>query len=309
MTTSPATPHPDDLRLFLTVVRRGGFSAAATELGLSTAGVSKRVRLLEAQLGATLLHRTTRRIGLTPQGEQLCLRAQPLLDAMDDLVGQVSAVRAEPRGALRVCSSFGFGRRHVAPALAALARACPRLTVRFEVLDRLVDIAAEGYDLDIRVGDEIAPQWVAHRLAANHRVLCAAPDYLARREPPRSPAELAGHDCLVVRERDRPFGVWRLQHAQQGEREQTVRVTGPLSTNHGEIAVDWALQGHGIVLRSLWDVAAPLAEGRLVQLLPDWRQNAGIWAVHAGRADESARLRVAVDFLADWFARSAQLRM
>ncbi|MET3605331.1 DNA-binding transcriptional LysR family regulator [Sphaerotilus sulfidivorans] len=87
MTTSPATPHPDDLRLFLTVVRRGGFSAAAAELGLSTAGVSKRVRLLEAQLGATLLHRTTRRIGLTPQGEQLCLRAQPLLDAMDDLVG------------------------------------------------------------------------------------------------------------------------------------------------------------------------------------------------------------------------------
>ena len=95
-------------------------------------------------------------------------------------------------------------------------------------------------------------------------MLCAAPDYLTRREPPRSPAELAGHDCLVVRERDHPFGVWRLQHAQQGEREQTVRVTGPLSTNHGEIAVDWALQGHGIVLRSLWDVAAPLAEGRLV---------------------------------------------
>ncbi len=169
------------------------------------------------------------------------------------------------------------------------------------MFDRLVDVAAEGLDLDVRVGDEIAPHLIARHLADNCRVLCAAPAYLQRRGVPRSVDELAAHDCLVIKERDHPFGVWKLR---SGAQERSVKVTGPLSTNHGEMAVQWALDGHGVVLRSLWDVAAELAAGRLVQVLPDWQQSANIWAVYPTRLERSAKVRVCVEFLQAFFART-----
>lgn len=178
-----------------------------------------------------------------------------ILDDMDQLLQEVAVTRREPRGLLRVSCSFGFGRQVVAPMLSRLVERHPGLQVRLEVFDRLVDVAGEGFDLDVRVGDEIAPQLIARRLADNHRVLCAAPAYLARRGAPRTLAELPGHDCLVIKERDHPFGVWRLR---SGAQEQAVKVRGPLSANHGEMAVQWAVDGHGIVLRSLWDVATLL---------------------------------------------------
>ena len=258
-------PPTDDLRVFCTVVRKAGFAAAAQELGASPAYVSKRIRLLEQELGVPLLHRTTRRVVVTDQGERVFHWAQRILDDMDQLLQEVAVTRCEPRGLLRVSSSFGFGRNVVASALSRLVRQHPGLQVRLEVFDRLVDVAAEGFDLDVRVGDEIAPHLIARRLADNHRVLCAAPSYLARRGTPRTPAELPAHDCLVIKERDHPFGVWRLR---AGAQEQSLKVTGPLSANNGEMAVQWAVDGRGIVLRSLWDVGAHLQTGRLVQVLP-----------------------------------------
>ena len=221
-------PPTDDLRVFCTVVRKAGFAAAAQELGASPAYVSKRIRLLEQELGVPLLHRTTRRVVVTDQGERVFHWAQRILDDMDQLLQEVAVTRCEPRGLLRVSSSFGFGRNVVASALSRLVRQHPGLQVRLEVFDRLVDVAAEGFDLDVRVGDEIAPHLIARRLADNHRVLCAAPSYLARRGTPRTPAELPAHDCLVIKERDHPFGVWRLR---AGAQEQSLKVTGPLSAS------------------------------------------------------------------------------
>ena len=174
----------------------------------------------------------------------------------------------------------------------------PGLQVRLEVFDRLVDVAGEGFDLDVRVGDEIAPHLMARRLADNHRVLCAAPAYLARRGTPRTLAELPGHDCLVIKERDHPFGVWRLR---QGAQEQAVKVRGPLSANNGEMVVQWAVDGRGIALRSMWDVAPLLQSGQLVQVLPEWRQEANIWAVYPTRLERSAKVRVCVEFLQEQF--------
>lgn len=130
---------------------------------------------------------------------------------------------------LRICSSFGFGRNLVGPAISQLIARYPQLSVRFE-----------GFDLDVRVGDEIAPHLLVRRLANNHRVLCAAPAYLARRGTPRTLGELSSHDCLVIKERDHPFGVWRF-------RDDVIKVTGPLSSNNGEIVVQWAIDGRGIV--------------------------------------------------------------
>ncbi len=283
-----------DLRVFVTVVRKGSFAQAAAELGMSAAYVSKRIGVLEEALGVRLFQRTTRRVVITEEGEQAFGRAQAILDSLDELVDEVSERRQEPRGRVRMCSSFGFGRNVVAPAIAKLVRAYPALHIRFEVFDRLVDPVAEGFDLDVRIGDEIAPQLIARRLMANHRILCAAPDYLARHGAPRSLPELSGHQCLVIKERDHPFGVWRLR-SRAGE--ETVKVSGALSTNHGEIALRWALDGAGIILRSRWHAQPHLDAGRLVQVLPDFTQEANVWAVYPRRLGNSAKVRVCVEFL------------
>ncbi|MBN8486710.1 MAG: LysR family transcriptional regulator [Burkholderiales bacterium] len=296
-----AMPLQDDLRVFTVVARRASFSAAAQELGASPAYVSKRIRVLEQALGTPLLSRTTRRVTVTEAGEAVYRHALEVLEAMDQLVQAAGSGRREPRGLLRVCSSLGFGRRVVAPALSALVERHPGLSVRFEVVDRLVDPAAEGFDLDVRIGDEIAPHLVAHRLLDNHRLLCAAPAYLARAGQPRTPQDLAQHDCLVIKERDHPFGVWRLLGP--GGAVASVKVTGPLSTNHGEVAVQWALEGRGVVLRSRWDVADELTAGRLQPVLPAWQQAASVWAVTPQRPTQSAKVRVAVQFLQQWLAR------
>jgi LysR family transcriptional activator of dmlA len=296
-------PTPDDLRVFITVVRKASFSQAADELGASAAYISKRIRILEEGLATRLFHRTTRSVVVTEEGERVYHWAQRILDDIDHLLQEVSVTRQVPRGALRISSSFGFGRNVVAPAISTLSSRYPLLNVRFEVFDHLVDIASEGIDLDVRVGDQIAPQLIARRLASNYRVVCAAPGYLARRGVPRTLGELAQHDCLVIKERDHPFGVWQLR---AGSEEQTVKVTGPLSTNHGEIAVQWAVDGRGIVLRSIWDVRALLQSGALVRVLPDYQQEANIWAVYPSRLSTSSKLRVCVEFLQAHFAQAGE---
>lgn len=288
------TPPVEDLRVYVAVTRRASFRAAALELGMSPAYVTKRIRLLEQVLATKLLHRTTRKVTVTEEGERVFVWAQRVLDDIDSLVEEVSAARRAPRGLLRVSSSFGFGRQIVAPVLARMASSHPTMAVRLELFDHLIDIAGEGFDLDVRVGDEIAPQFIATRLAPNHRVLCASPDYLKRRGTPRTLADLSTHDCVVIRERDHPFGVWRLN---AGDGVETVKVIGPMSTNNGEIAVQWALDGLGIVLRSIWQVGPLIRDGHLVQVLPDYRQEANVWAVYPTRLSNSAKVRVCVEFL------------
>ncbi|MGC1332609.1 LysR substrate-binding domain-containing protein, partial [Pseudomonas sp.] len=256
-------PLPEDLRVFLTVLRKGGFAAAAQELGFSPAYVSKRISILETTLGARLLHRSTRRIALTDDGERVRVWAARLLGDIDDFLGEMSEARQAPRGALHICSSFGFGRNHVAPAVCALSRAYPRLDIRLDVFDRVVDVVNEGFDLEIRVGDDLAGQHLGKQLVRNLRVLCATPEYLAARGTPQTLADLAEHDCLVIKERNNAFGVWSLSREGQAE---SVKVSGPLSSNNGEIVLQWALDGAGIILRSLWDVKPMLDQGRLVQV-------------------------------------------
>lgn len=293
-------PPLEDLRVFVLVARRSSFVAAATELNASPALVSKRVRLLEENLGVRLLHRTTRRVAITEDGERVYHWAQRILDAMQQMHEEVSALHQEPRGQLRMVSSFGFGRRYLAPAIAQLSARYPELDIRFDVHDRLVDLVGEGVDLDIRVGDEIAPELIARQLAPNHRILCAAPSYLAGHGEPRSLAELAGHACLLIKERDHPFGVWRLQGPQG---EESVKVTGSLSSNHGEMVHQWGIDGCGILLRSRWDVRDSLRSGRLVHILPDYRQPANVWAVYSAPLASSAKVRVTVEFLRSYFAQ------
>jgi LysR family transcriptional activator of dmlA len=291
-------PILSDLQVFVLVARRAGFAAAAEEMGVSPAFISKRIALLEKALNVCLLHRTTRRVTITEDGERIYEWALRILNDVDQMMDEVSAIRQEPQGTLRIVTSFGFGRRFVAPALSELAAQYPKLDLRLEVSDRLLDLASEGIDLDIRIGDDIAPNLIARKLAQNHRILCAAPEYLAKHGEPKNLNELSGRACLVIKERDHPFGLWRLQGPGG---EENVKVTGSLSSNHGEIVHQWCLDGLGIALRSFWDVKENIASGRLVHVLPEYAQPANIWAVYVSRLATSAKIRVTVEFLRNYF--------
>jgi LysR family transcriptional activator of dmlA len=293
-----AIPLPEDLRVFLMVIRKSSFAAAADELGLSPAYVSKRIQILESTLGTRLLHRTSRRIALTDDGERVQRWALRILDDFLQLHNELADAHATPSGHLHLCSSFGFGRNHVAPAISRLAEAYPGLEIRLDLFDRAVDIVNKGFDLEIRVGNDIPGQHIGRQLVSNRRVLCAAPEYLQQRGTPETLVELEQHDCLVIKERDNAFGVWNLQY---GAEVESVRVRGPLSSNNGEIVLQWAVDGRGVLLRSLWDVRPLLEQGRLVHVLPAYSQPANVWAVYPMRLAYSGKLRACVEFLEQHF--------
>jgi LysR family transcriptional activator of dmlA len=293
------TPLLEDLDLFCAVVRHRSFTATARALGVSNAYVSKRVAVLETTLAVRLLHRTTRTVALTEQGQVVHGWAQRILEDVQQLGEAVSAERQEPAGLLRICTSSGFGRNRVSPALSALALRYPALEIQLELLDRAVDLIAEEFHLDIRVGQADEPHLISRRIAANARVLCAAPAYLADNGTPRTLAELAAHRCIVIRERHGDFGRWVLR----GPRgEESVKVSGPLSASNGEVVHQWALDGHGIILRSLWDVGPALARGDLVRVLPDYEQPADVYAVYPSRLAASAKVRVCTEFIEGYLA-------
>jgi LysR family transcriptional activator of dmlA len=286
--------HLDDLRLFCLAARRASFAATAKELGTSPAFVSKRIAILEKALGVSLFHRASRRVTVTDDGEAVFRAAQQILEGVGRMAETVASGKAEPRGVLRISSGFRLGRRHIAPALSLLARRYPALDIWLEVLDRQVDLIAEDIDLDLRVGEVHEPHLVAHRIAPAWRILCAAPSYLERMGHPKTLADLAQHECLLLRERDLPFGVWRLNGPDGLE---TVKVSGTLASNNADIVRVWALDGHGILFASDWDVAANLASGELVRVLPAYSHAADVWGVTPLRSSQSAKVRVCVAFL------------
>lgn len=291
------TPQLDDLRLFCLVAQKASFAATALELGLSKAVVSKRIGMLEEVLQVRLLHRTTRRVSVTDHGELVRQWAQRILEDVAQMGEAVAQTRLQPQGLLRICSSSGFGRNRLGPALSQLARQYPELKVQLELLDRPVDLLGEGFDLDVRVGVVHEPDLIAHRIASNIRVLCAAPSYLAQHGTPSTLAQLREHQCIVIRERYQDGRRWKLQGPQGSE---TVKVDGSLSANNGEIVHQWALDGHGIILRSLWDVETNLEKGSLVRILPTYQQQADVWAVTTSRLSNSAKVRICVQFLQQW---------
>ena len=283
------------------VGRREGFAAVAEELGVSPAFISKRVALLEQTLNVVLLHRTTRRVTITEEGERIYEWAQRILQDVDQMMDELSDARQVPRGMLRIISSFGFGRRVVAPALSALAKEYPQLELRFDVEDRLVDMVNEGIDLDIRIGYDIAPNLIARKLATNYRILCASPEFLTQHGTPKQLNDLATLPCLVIKERDHPFGIWQMRNK---EGAHSIKVTGPLSSNHGEVVHQWCLDGQGIALRSWWDVCDNIASGNLIHILPEYYQPANIWAVYVSRLATSAKIRITVEYLRRYFTEN-----
>ncbi|HSN92819.1 MAG TPA: LysR family transcriptional regulator [Anaeromyxobacteraceae bacterium] len=290
--------------LFQLVAGKGSLSAAARELGISTSAVSKRLARLEQRLGVRLLHRTTRRLKLTDEGELYLQGASRILAEIGELERSVGSRRVTPRGLIRVNATFGFGRRHVAPALLEYARLYPEVQVQLDLSDRPLNLVEEGYDIGIRVGAPGDTALVARKLAPNHRVVCGAPSYLRARGTPRAPRELAAHDCLILRQDGADYALWRFT---SGGVTETVRVRGTLASNDGEVVRDWAVSGHGLILRSWWDVADEVARGRLVTVLDGYRTpEANVHAVYPVPRNLPAKVRLLVDFLAEFLAARAQ---
>jgi LysR family transcriptional activator of dmlA len=282
------------LRVFCTVVRRSSFVATAAQLGLSPAYVSKLVAELEKSLGVKLLHRTTRRVHISEDGEIVYTWAQRMLEAASGLEQELSGAHGRPVGPLRITTSLRMGRNHVSPILGLMQDAYPGLEPWLELVDRRVDVLEEGIDIDIRMGEVTEPHLLAHQVVSNVRVLCAAPRYLAKRGHPRSLADLAAHDCLLYRERHQSFGLWRMNGP---EGVESVKITGPIGSNHSDIVLNWGLEGRGIMLLAAWDIAERLRDGSLVRVLPAYHQPADVWAVTAQRPSTSAKLRQCLDFL------------
>jgi DNA-binding transcriptional LysR family regulator len=290
--------------LFQLVATRGSLSAAARELGVSTSAVSKRLARLEHHLGVRLLHRTTRRLSLTDEGELYLQGATRLLAEIGDLEQRVAKRRVTPQGLLRVNASLGFGRRHVAPALLAFARRYPEVQVQLDLSDRQLPLVEEGYDVGIRVGAPEDGSLVARRLVGNHRVVCGAPSYLRARGAPRVPRDLARHDCLVLRQDGADYALWRFA---TGGHAETIRVNGTLASNDGEVVKAWALAGHGLMLRSWWDVAHEVARGQLLTVLDGYRTpEANIYAVYPIPRNLPAKVRLLVEFLGEFLRARAE---
>lgn len=298
-----------DLELVLAVRRHGTLAQAAQALHVAPPVISKRLAALESRLGLRLFQRTTRRVSPTAEGETLCDRAVGLLQAFESLESELREHHREPTGPIRLAATFGFGRRWLGPVLAAFQAHHPKVTVQLQLTEQLPDLAVEGFDAAVwlwALPGERSVEWMAKRLAPNQRVLVASPAYLARRGMPDRLEALAAHDCLVVRENGAGPGErydhWRLWSARD-QHTHHVAVQGPLSSNSGEMVRDWCLNGHGIMLRSLWDVAPQLASGELIQVLPDCTMpDADIHWLAPYRAQVPRRIRLLMDFVSQQFA-------
>ncbi|MFM0286764.1 LysR family transcriptional regulator [Paraburkholderia megapolitana] len=285
-----------DVALFTRAALLANVSAAGREFGLSAAVASARIAQLERLLGARLLHRTTRRISLTQDGEVFMVQARTLLDAADAARASVGQAQAEPQGRLRVAMSSSFGRQHVSPVIPEFLRRHPGVSVDLRITDQLVDLVDAGIDVAIRLGALKDSSLVARRLAENRRVICCSPAYLAERGTPHHPSDLTEHECIVLsNQRDWGF-VTPAGHL-------NVRVSGRLDVDNGEVIRDALLAGFGIALKSTWDVAPYLRSGELVAVLDSYplAETVAIWAVYPSRAFVPPKTVAFIDFIAAHF--------
>ena len=289
------------MQFFVLVARHGSLAAAARALDLTPPAATKRLAALEARLGVRLLNRSTRSLSLTSEGETYLQHATRILADVKDMEDAVSQGRATPKGLLRVNATLGFGRTTIAPLVSRFSARYPDVEVQMEVTDKPVDLVESGFDLAIRFGALPDKRLNARRIMSNRRFLCASPGYLERHGTPASLADLADHRCIIHRQNDDAYGIWRFQHQ---EHTEVVKVHGNLSSNDGDIVLGWALDGHGILIRSEWDLARYLDSGRLRIVLPGFTlPSADLFVYYPSQRNQTVRARAFIDFLAEHFKR------
>ncbi|BEP93942.1 LysR family transcriptional regulator [Acidovorax sp. sif1233] len=293
---------------FVSVATRGSLTAAAKAEGVAPAIMGRRLDALEEHLGVKLLVRTTRRISLTHEGSAFLEDCQRLLSDVANAEASVSEGGVKATGHLRITAPAGFGRRHVAPLVPRFRSAHPDVTISLNLSDRVVDLAGEGFDCAVRVGDLPDSSLVSVRIADNRRLCVATPEYLARRGTPRAPAELVQHDCLTLSSDASQTRGWafRVPLADGATEVMHLKPGGPLDCSDGQVLHDWCLGGWGIAWRSTWEVEAEIAAGRLVAVLEDFAAPPnGIYVVFPQRKHLPLRVRLWIDFLKHQYAQPA----
>jgi DNA-binding transcriptional LysR family regulator len=291
----------ENAKVFAAVVEAGGFTAAAERLGLSRAAASKHVQQLEERLGARLLERTTRRVNVTEAGRAFYQQCRRILADLEDAERAASELHNEPRGELRVIAPTNFGLAELGTAVADLIVAYPRLHINLTFNDRVTDPIEGGYDVAISVGRPrgTSSSLVVRKLNTSRRILCASPDYLARRGVPKRPEDLGSHDCLSYSYLEQP-DEWHLI-GRDGER--VVKVSGPIVTSHRQVLRTAAVRGLGIAYGPVIFFHEDMVAGRVVQVLPQFRlPEATIYAVYAAGRQLSAKVKAFNDFMARYFA-------
>lgn len=297
------TDIASELEFFILLARLGSLSAAARELDLTPPAATKRLALMEKRLGVRLVNRSTRSISLTSEGETYLSHAVKILADVRHMEDAVSRSGATPRGVLKVNATLGFGRSTIAPIVSDFAKRYPLVQVQLEVTDRPVDLIERGFDLAIRFGELPDQRLSARRIMSNGRYLCASPRYLDTHGTPATLADLAAHRCILHTQNDEAHGVWRFTH--QGE-STAIKVDGALASNDGDIVLGWALDGHGILIRSQWDLAKYLQSGRLRVVLPDYTlPSADLFVYYPQRRNQTARARAFIDYLVDALQRDS----
>lgn len=281
-------------------MEEGSFTAAADRLGLSRSVVSKYISRLEERLGARLMHRTTRRLSLTEAGRVFFERSARALEEIEMAEMEVSQLQSAPRGELRISAPVSFGLLHLMPAMPAFLDSCPDVTVDLQLRDEQVDLLKEGVDVAVRIAELPDSSMVARRLAPCNYVVCATPDYLARKGVPRKPQDLQSHSCLVFAYHDSP-NQWHFAGA-DGQ-QISVPVSGAIRSNNSLALSKAVQQSMGLVLAPTFMVGEALASGSLKALLTDWRLQAlSIYAVYPQRKYLSPKVRAFLDFLAERLA-------
>lgn len=285
--------RPSDFAFFRLLARTASLTDAARSLSMTPSAVSRRLGAIETRLGVQLVLRNTRSMRLTPEGERYLEAAEAILAETERLEADIAS---RPLGRLRICASFGFGRTHIAPVVADFARANPDVRVDLTLTDRPVSIIEEGFDVGIHLGVPHDSRLRARKLLANDRILCASPAYLETHGRPLLPSDLARHRLIEIAEDANTVGRWMLTH-RKTKKVVNLAAVPVLRSNSGSAALDWCLAGLGIVLRSRWHAAAPLADGRLEEVLPDWHMPADVYAYFAAKKP-SAQLRAFLDAMA-----------
>ena len=298
------------MRLFAKVVETGGFSAAGRQVGLNASSVSRQVGQLEDALGARLLNRSTRRIGLTEAGRLYYERATRIVADVDEASAAVSELAEAPRGTLRLNVPVVFGRRYLAPYMREFLESHPALNVELNVTDHFVDLIEEGADLAIRIGGPGQSSYIQRKLATIDRVLCASPDYFARHGRPARPEDLAGHNCIVYRHQPGAV-VWELIGA---DGTFAVPVSGNFASNNAGAIATAMVAGMGIALLPVWMVGREIKQGMAEIVLREYRAHPAdmaddVYAVFPHARNLSAKVRACVDFLARKFRDEPDFRI
>lgn len=289
----------DNIRTFVRVYELGSMSAAARDLRISPAVASSRISQLEDHLNARLFQRTTRRLNATEQGRIFYDGATRVLDAVAEAEAAVGQVTRDPRGTIYAAAPLGLGRRLIAPEIPAFKQDYPLINMRLRLSDRKLDVTAEGLDVMFFLGTPEDSSLRIRKIADCPRLLCAAPEYLSRKGAPEAPQDLSSgtHDCLNLRYPGAPEFQWPLETPDGVKR---IAVTGPFESDDGDVLTDWALDGQGIILKPVFEVAHHLASGALVPVLTATPPiPVQLAALYTHRRKQDTKVRLFLDFMAE----------